>query len=221
MTQAGDSSNAVAIRRLGDFVEFAERAAEPTVDERGEAIYDFSGPRKERRRRPYGDDEIIAAIKAWAEFHDGEPPSSPDWNPAARRRFAANLIAKARWHLGRARMFEEGPWPSVQTVRQRFGSMNAALVAAGFEPRAPGRQPKTEPDPIRLEANEIARAEVASEARFRHLVRRLLEAQQAGDAESQRTLWYEMAEVAVVLGDRVPADSEIAASDPLRQGGPK
>lgn len=204
------ASSADQHQHLHDLVAVADLATEPASDGDG-PIYDFSGPRRTRTRRPYKDEEIVAAIKAWNEAH-GRPPTSTDWNPAARRKFAKNLVAKARQHLGLARMFEEGPWPSVQTVRVHFGSMNAALVAAGFEPRAPGRQPVREPEPITREANEIARTEGVSEDRFRRLVARLVEAKRAGDTLAQRALWYELAEVAVTLGDRLP-DIEEAVRD--------
>lgn len=197
--------------RILAVVEIAESVNDVPEDEHGE-IYDFEGPRQRRNRRPYDEAEIVAAVRAWDRLH-GRPPTSTDWNPAARRRFAKNLLSKARWHLGTARVFEEGSWPSVQTVRLRFGSMNGALVAAGFEPRSPGNQgrPDAPADPIRVDANAISRAEIASEDRFRHLVRRILEAKKAGDADSLRALWYELAEVAVALGDRVELPEELAA----------
>lgn len=191
---------------LDDACDFAEEVVQENPGDESGVIYDFDGPRQDRRRRHYTQEEIIAAIRAWNDAY-GNPPYASDWNPAKRRFYAHNCLKKARWHLNRARAFEEASWPSVQTVRLHFGSLNAALVAAGFEPRAPGTQPRENgPDnTLRLEANEITRAEIASEARFRSLIGRILEAKQAGDPEAQQALWYEMAEVAVVLGDRAGA----------------
>lgn len=173
-------------------------------------IFDFDAPRRDRRHERYTEDEIVAAVLAWHGEY-GRLPSSTDWNPARKRILASKLIAKVRDHLLTARTFEKGSWPSVTTVRDVFGSMNAAFVAAGFEPRSVGREPKVAPEPLRLQANQIARSEIPTEGRFRHLVRHLLEAQTAGDLESQRALWYELAEVAVALGDMVPVEDSVAA----------
>ncbi len=195
--------------RLLVHLDIADEVNRAPEDEHG-AIYDFEGPRRRRNRRPYTDDEVLEAIKAWARMF-GRAPTSTDWNPAARRRLAKKLLSNARWHLRTARYFEEGSWPSVQTVRLRFGSMNSALKAAGFEPRSPGRQPRdgVPVDAVRVDANEITRAEIASDDRFRHLVRRILEAKKVGDADAQRALWYELAEVAVALGDRIEIPKEV------------
>lgn len=179
-----------------------------------ERAAEFAGPRVDRRgpaSRAFTRNEIARAIHQWNETH-GAPPTSSDWNPAKKRLLAAALVKKARGHLQAARDFEDGPWPSVTTVRERFSSMNAALVYAGFEPRSPGRQPKTEPEVLRLEANQIARADAATESRFRHLVRILLEAKAAGDGLALRAIWYELAEVAVALGDKVHVEEDMEAA---------
>ena len=74
-------------------------------------------------------DILIARIQEWAALY-GEPPASNDWNSW-----------QARVALGdeaRARRFEnDDHWPWFTTVVQRFGSWNAAIRQAGFEPRAP------------------------------------------------------------------------------------
>jgi hypothetical protein len=55
--------------------------------------------------------------------------------------------ATARGHIERhtrlLALYEMGDFPAETTVRTRFGSMNSALVRAGFEPRDAGRQPTT------------------------------------------------------------------------------
>lgn len=79
-------------------------------------------------RRVWTHDAIVARIREWNDTY-GEPPASPDWMPAR---------ARINNDEERARRFEraDGYWPCGETVHHRFGSWNAALKAAGFEPRA-------------------------------------------------------------------------------------
>jgi hypothetical protein len=71
---------------------------------------------------------IIAAILAWAAEY-GEPPATHDWNAYSTRH---DLHDEAR-----ARRFEDagGRWPTHTTVFGEFGSWQAAIAAAGYEPR--------------------------------------------------------------------------------------
>lgn len=62
-------------------------------------------------------DAILLAIREWADEHGGIPPSANDF------------------HRGRAVGL---PLPSVERVQARFGSWDAAIIAAGFEPHARG-----------------------------------------------------------------------------------
>lgn len=62
-------------------------------------------------------DAIICAIQEWADDHGGIPPTATQWRaPGARR----------------------GVYPCLTRVQGRFGSWNAAIVAAGFEPHPAG-----------------------------------------------------------------------------------
>lgn len=61
---------------------------------------------------------IVCAIQEWADEHGGIPPAASDW-----------LRARARGTVGTC---------SVDQVRRRFGTWNAAIIAAGFEPHATG-----------------------------------------------------------------------------------
>lgn len=71
---------------------------------------------------------IITAIQAWAAEY-GEPPATADWFPPKAR--AINDPARAeRFELA------AGRWPWKSAVERQFGSWNAAIAAAGFEPRA-------------------------------------------------------------------------------------
>lgn len=82
-----------------------------------------------RVRREWNRGEIIAAILYW-NIKYGRPPSAADWNVAERR---GN-------HEARLARFYDGWWPHVNTVRHHFGSWNAAIKAAGFEPLSVGHK---------------------------------------------------------------------------------
>lgn len=73
---------------------------------------------------------VIAAIQEWALLY-GEPPVAWHWNPT---------MARYRGHESYAVRFEaaHGRWPWAETVRSVFGSWNAAIAAAGFEPKPSG-----------------------------------------------------------------------------------
>jgi DNA-binding CsgD family transcriptional regulator len=60
---------------------------------------------------------IIFAIQEWADEHGGIPPSAADW-------LRAHALS--------------GPVPVVNHVLRRFGTWNAAIRAAGFEPHPTG-----------------------------------------------------------------------------------
>ncbi len=72
---------------------------------------------------------IITKIREWNDRY-GEPPSSADWNPS---------LARWRAQEWRAERYREGVWPSTNAAKRPFdGSFDAAVRAAGLEPRRPG-----------------------------------------------------------------------------------
>jgi hypothetical protein len=85
--------------------------------------------------RVWTPEKVVAAIREWADEY-GAPPAIPDWSP----RHARDLGDE-----GRAVRFERaaGRWPSFNTAIRVFGSWNAGIRAAGYEPRPVGR-PKRE-----------------------------------------------------------------------------
>lgn len=75
-------------------------------------------------------DAIIAAIQEWADQNGGIPPAATDWNTS---------MARAIGHPEKAEKFlADGCWPTATSVQDYFESWNAAIKAAGFEPRASG-----------------------------------------------------------------------------------
>lgn len=78
-------------------------------------------------------ERIIAAIHWWADTY-GEPPASNDWNPAE----AYDYLHDTERAMRAIRHLDEGLIPWFTTVVERFGSWNAGIAAAGFQPRRAG-----------------------------------------------------------------------------------
>jgi hypothetical protein len=82
-----------------------------------------------RRTRRWTRELIIEKILEW-EARYGEPPCSADWNPS---------LARWRAQEWRAERYRDGEWPSTNAAKRPFdGSFDAAIRAAGLEPRRPG-----------------------------------------------------------------------------------
>jgi transcriptional regulator with XRE-family HTH domain len=76
------------------------------------------------RRRSWSEQRVLEAIRDWSEL-TGSPPPLADWSPAHA----------PREHEGAARYRSApGRWPSASTVAARFGSLRAAIEAAGLPP---------------------------------------------------------------------------------------
>lgn len=75
---------------------------------------------------------IIQAMQDWANRY-GEPPAGADWNSTQARYELRDESRAVRYECESA----AGRCPHVSSVVRAFGSWNAALAEAGFEPRAP------------------------------------------------------------------------------------
>lgn len=76
------------------------------------------GPCATEARRRWTPETVIAAIQHFTEERGGIPPTASEW----------------RWHI-----VGDEKWPTTSTVQEMFdGSWNAAIRAAGFDPRAIG-----------------------------------------------------------------------------------
>jgi hypothetical protein len=115
---------------------------------------------------------IIEKIREW-EARYGEPPCSADWNPS---------LARWRAQDWRAERYRDGVWPSTNAAKRPFGgSFDAAVRAAGFEPRRPGPKrrsvepaPRREPDVPRDDLTAALERAREAEARVAALERGLL-----------------------------------------------
>jgi hypothetical protein len=74
--------------------------------------------------------QILEAIRRWHELY-GEPPTMADWDP-----YRARAIGQ-EWRIAR---YRTGEWPSVKTVRNKFGRLSVAVASAGLTPRLQGQQ---------------------------------------------------------------------------------
>ena len=149
-----------------------------------------------RRLRRWTRELIIEKILEW-EARYGEPPCSADWNPS---------LARWRAQEWRAERYRDGVWPSTNAAKRPFGgSFDAAIRAAGMEPRRPGPRrgagearpvaEQREPLPGNVAEGERGSDRLAgetriqrSEARAAALERKLLVAEgRAERAESKST----------------------------------
>ena len=69
---------------------------------------------------------LIERIQEWASLY-GQPPRMSDWNPHKARAEGDDWRAE--------RFLGDDRWPWFTSVVRRFGSWNAGIRAAGFEPR--------------------------------------------------------------------------------------
>jgi hypothetical protein len=149
--------------------------------------------RRHGHGEPYTDALILARIRQWARI-TGAPPTKSDWNPARLRQFARRATVHAEKHLRKVALFELGDWPSESTVRERFGSLNAALVAAGFQPRAAGRPAAS--------VTSVGRPRTGADA-LRGYFRTVMDARGSGDPSVLKTALYVLAMSAIREADRI------------------
>lgn len=71
--------------------------------------------------------EITNLIREWFKTN-GEPPRVIDWDPSFAIRVGRPELAE--------RFYEEGCWPLAATVVGMYGTFTAAVIDAGFYPRA-------------------------------------------------------------------------------------
>jgi HNH endonuclease len=78
-------------------------------------------------------ERVIAAIQLWDAMY-GRPPTAADWNTGqwSRMKPEEERHAAVRWSARR--------WPPTSSVQAAFGSWNAAIAAAGYEPMQTGHR---------------------------------------------------------------------------------
>lgn len=83
-----------------------------------------------RYRREWTSTEVLAAIRRWTELY-GEPPTMADWDP---------YRARCSGELWRVERYDSGEWPSIKSVRNKFGRLSDAVATAGLVPRRQGQR---------------------------------------------------------------------------------
>jgi hypothetical protein len=160
------------------------------------------------RLRRWTHDAIVTAARRW-EQEMGRPPTEVDWNPAHARNLMLKLHARIQTHVERIQAYEGDDWPSSWTARREFGSFNAMLEAAGFESRAPGRQPR-DLDPKReRELRQHGQFDgPVTPAVLAVKLRKLAEARQANDQWALRASLYELAATAIAWVDQLDQEPQ-------------
>jgi hypothetical protein len=152
-------------------------------------------------------DSIIIAIQEWVATY-GEPPRAADWNPSSAK-WSGQLWRVERYRAGRA---DGSPWPALNSAKRPFGgSLNAATLAAGFEPAKPGPMRRRDVDPEQAHRAVISpegRAMLAAGiAQAREAERRVAVLEARLERASQRTA---LAAQPKVVRERVLDDAAVA-----------
>lgn len=154
---------------------------------------------KSNRHRNWDDEEILDRVRLWALIV-GKAPTLYAWSPYRTEQIIKSQIGKLRTrvdaHQEMRRLFEVGDWPSTSLVIDRFGSVNAALVMAGFEARSPGNQ-ESELRPVHRERKSVS--DYAAEVH---------ELRSQGGGEELRHALYQLAVAALTEADRMGAKAE-------------
>jgi hypothetical protein len=175
---------------LLDIREEREDPEEETIDVEG-----WSGvpPRRDRRHDKFTDEIILSRIRLYEEI-TGAPPTKRDWTAAKLISDSKRLRERSEANIEKLLLYQAGDWPSETTVRERFGSLNAALVMAGYDPRATGRQPK---------AQRPLRNMVAGDEGLDRLFERVEELRAAERGAALRHALYDLAHAAIAEADRL------------------
>jgi hypothetical protein len=191
--EAGEWPSATMVRRRFGTFNAAIRAA--GLEPRG-------GPPRQKAHLS-GPDQVLAAIVEWTRRY-GAPPSQTDWDSARARR------AGQTWRVAR---YEDGDWPSFNTVRRHFGSLNRAILEAGLRPRQPGQRQERAPH-VRLDvllslATSHRVSASSRSAQLANAIRTVAAMRRAGDHVNQRRALVELAAVALAWA----ADIQACAGD--------
>lgn len=176
--------------------------------------------RQPNRRRAYTREECIALARTW-ERETGAPPTNTDWDPALRRKSLRNLLDRVQQHQAAIARFEHGGYPAAVTIRKHFGSWNAFINAAGWAPRTQTRpeiaaalEPPATPtlEQVRKRVGRTPTVPIAyGRAALAGVVRKVIEAEQAGDHEALHGILLDGAAQLLAWADRIHNDMPASA----------
>jgi hypothetical protein len=169
--------------------------AEGLIAQRDDGYVALVPRRKESGARRFTDEELLDRLHLWRAIV-GRPPTMRSWDPSRLEDTIAKGIANLRERVATHRQIQDlyraGDWPSERTVRDRFGSLNAALVVAGYSPRAQGRHEPRLPRPPQVGPEALAaRVEAVERARL------------DGRKNPLRDALYDLAVAAMTEADRL------------------
>jgi hypothetical protein len=159
------------------------------------AGYEPRGGPARQKNHLAGPNQVLAAILEWTRRY-GAPPTQTDWDSARARRTGQT------WRIAR---YEQGDWPSLNTVRRHFGSLNRAILEAGLRPRQPGRRraraPEVRLDALLAVAGSDREPGPTRSAQLADAIRTLAAAKRSPDHQSQRRALIELAGVALAWAE--------------------
>lgn len=141
-------------------------------------------------------EEVLRAIREWTRLY-GDPPAQTDLDPYRARRTGQS------W---RADRYLEADWPSLATVRHHYGTLSAAVAAAGLQPR-----PMTETVECRVRrrrrnrlalVDHLAQGDAGADE-LRRGIRRVAAARNARDGDALEAALLAVAGIALGWADRV------------------
>ncbi|MGH2864339.1 MAG: hypothetical protein ACRDJX_03720 [Solirubrobacteraceae bacterium] len=174
--------------------------------------------RPRRARRGFvGPEGVLAAIREWTERY-GETPRMADWDVARARR------SNQPWRVER---YLSGDWPSLGTVLHHYGSLNAAVSAAGLVPRRPGGPAAGKLLRVQNWRRLAAKRATSFEGRHREMlverVRAVAQASCRADSELLVGCLLDLAAVALGWADELrlgdPSPFSVAVARGERDGG--
>jgi len=160
-----------------------------------------------RIRGHRGRDAVLFALGAWHDLY-GAPPTMADWEPSRARRLGQP------WRVER---YAAGDWPSMRTVRYHFGTLKAAVEAAGLTPREAGRRTAAA---VWVEREAWVRRAQASAAlnatTLAVAVRAVADARTGGEGQALRSALVDLAVTALRWAETLPSpDGASSASEPI------
>jgi hypothetical protein len=198
--EKGDWPSAPMVRRqFGTFNAAIEAAG-----------FEPNGPPPRQKAHLSGADQVLAAIVEWTRRY-GAPPTQTDWDAARARRTGQ------AWRIAR---YQDGDWPSFNTVRRHFGSLNRAILEAGLRPREPGHRAKGAPhvrmDVLMSLATSHRASDMSRSAQLAGAIRTVAAMRRSGDHQRQRLALVELAGVALAWAEdiaRVTDDDSLGLGD--------
>jgi len=159
-----------------------------------------------RKANLTGPDAVLRAVREWTRRF-GEPPAQTDLDPYRARQ------TNQEWRIER---YHEGDWPSLPTVRHHFGTLSAAIAAAGLESAPQSESPADRL--ARRRRNRLALVEGVAGAAPDHgpnalaaAVREVARARSDRDAQALDQALLELAGTALGWADRLRAPAAPAA----------